>query len=272
MRRLLTAFVGLPILFAVIKYLPPVAFLLLVSASVVLGCYEFYAIAEKRGFRPHKILGAALGVGAAWTFFFEARLTALDVLCATALLVPMASLFRSRKGGDGLQAELGAIAATFTAVMFIGLLMGYSLGLLGDGSEIGRDLTVLLFWIVWLADAGAYTAGSLLGRHKLAPAISPGKTVEGAAGALLIAVAAALVAKGWFFTRLRLVDALALGVLLGVAGMLGDLVESMLKRSAAVKDSGWLFPGHGGMLDRADSLLFAAPVLFYYHRYFMVQG
>src|SRR5207247_1932546 len=120
-------------------------------------------------------------------------------------------LIRGRDGGDALRGEFGAIAATCTAVMFVGLLMGYSLGLLGDGGEMGRDLTVLLFWVVWLSDAAAYLVGTHLGRHRLAPGISPGKTIEGAVGALLVAVAAALVAKSWFFTRLRLTDALALG-------------------------------------------------------------
>jgi phosphatidate cytidylyltransferase len=101
------------------------------------------------------------------------------------------------------------------------------------------------------------------------PGISPGKTVAGAIGALAVAMAATLTARAWFFTRLALHDAIALGLLLGAAGMVGDLSESLMKRAAAVKDSGVLFPGHGGMLDRTDSLLFAAPVLFYYHKYFM---
>ena len=272
MRRILTAVVGLPLLFAVIKVLPPAVFLVLVGAAVVLGCWEFFRLAESLGHRPHKILGALLSVAVACTFFFDSRVETTDILCAAALLVPLASLVRGRRGGGQLTAEFGAIACTYTAVMFIGLLMGYCLGLLGDGREMGRDLTVLLFWIVWLSDAAAFAVGSLLGRHKLAPGISPGKTVEGALGAIAVAIAAALVAKGWFFTRLGLGDALALGVLLGGAGMLGDLAESMLKRAATVKDSGWLFPGHGGMLDRADSLMFAAPVLFYYHKYFMAQG
>lgn len=268
MKRILTSIVGLPILFVIIKYLPPVAFLVLAGASVVLGCYEFYAIAEKKGMRPHKVLGAALGVAAAYTFF-DARLGTTDVLCASALLVPLASVVRGRNGGERLEGALEGIAATLFAVLFIGLLIGYSIGLLSDGSETGRDLTVLLFWVVWLSDAGAYAAGSLWGRHKLMPHISPGKTVEGAMGALVIAVTASFTARAWFFRKLSMEDALSLGLLLGVSGMAGDLAESLLKRSAAVKDSGWLFPGHGGMLDRADSLLFAAPVLFYYHRYFM---
>jgi phosphatidate cytidylyltransferase len=267
-KRILTSLIGLPILFVVIKRLPPVVFLVFVSVAVVLGSYELYAMAERRGFRPHKLLGAALGVAAAYTFF-DARVGALDILCATAILVPIASLIRAHRTPGELDAELGGMAVTFFTVLFVGLLMGYSLGLMSDGEETGRDLTVLLFWVVWLSDAAAYTVGTLWGRYKLIPSISPAKTVEGAAGALVAAVAAALVAKAWFFRRLGLTDAVSLGFLLGSAGMLGDLVESLVKRTASIKDSGWLFPGHGGMLDRADSLLFAAPVLFYYHKYFM---
>ena len=271
MKRILTSIVGLPILFVIIKYLPPGCFLVLVAAAVVLGCYEFYALAERRGFRPHKLLGAILGVAAACSFFDE-RLDSTGVVCAAALLIPIAAMIRARRGGSDLQGEIGAISVTLFAVVFVGLLMGYSVALLSDGGERGRDLTVLLFWVVWLSDAGAFIVGSRWGRHKLAPALSPGKTVEGAAGALVAAVAAALIAKSWFFTRLTLSQAVLVGLLLGLTGMVGDLAESLIKRAASVKDSGWLFPGHGGMLDRADSLLFAAPVLFYYHRFFMTQG
>jgi len=267
-RRILTAIVGLPILFTVIKYLPPRWFMGMVAVAVVVGSYELYGLAERRGLRPHKLLGAALGVAAAYTFF-DPRLDALDILCAATILVPVASLARARGDGANLETELGSIAATLHAVLFVGLLMGYSLALLDDGGEMGRDLTVLLFWVVWLSDAGAYTVGSLLGRHRLMPSVSPRKTVEGALGAIAVAVLSALVARGWFFTKLRLSDAILLGVLLGVSGMVGDLAESLMKRSAGIKDSGRLFPGHGGMLDRTDSLLFAAPVLFYYHKYFM---
>ncbi len=269
MRRILTAFVGLPILFVVIKYLPPRWFMGMVAISVVVGSYELYALAERRGLRPHKLLGSALGVAVAYTFF-DPRLEALDVLCLAAILVPVASLVRAGWRGARPEHEIGSMAVTLHAVLFVGLLMGYSLALLDDGGEMGRDLTVLLFWVVWLSDAGAYTIGSLAGRHPLMPSVSPRKTVEGALGAIAVGVGSALVARAWFFHRLRLSDALVLGVVLASIGMVGDLAESLMKRSAGIKDSGRLFPGHGGMLDRTDSLLFAAPVLFYYHKYFMM--
>ncbi len=268
MTRIRTALVGLPLFFAVIKYLPPAFFMVLVAVSVVIASYEMFALAARGGIHAHRILGAGLGVATAYSFF-DSRVQTLEVLVAALLIVPLASLARSGRepgrAGDGV----GAAVVTLMTVVFVGVLMGFIVALLGNGGARGRDLTVLLFGVVWLADAAAYAVGSLWGRRKLMPAISPGKTLEGALGALVTAVAAALVARAWFFTRLTLHDAVIVGLLLAIAGMLGDLFESMLKRAAAVKDSGAWFPGHGGMLDRTDSLLFAAPVLFYYHKYFI---
>jgi phosphatidate cytidylyltransferase len=266
--RIRTALVGLPLFFVFIKYLHPAFFMALVAVSVVIASWEMFALAERGGLGAHRFLGAALGVAMAYSFF-DPRLPTLEVLLAALLIVPIASLARIRGGAERAAAGVGAVGVTLMTVLYVGMLMGFIVALLADGGARGRDLTVLLFWVVWLADAAAYAVGSLWGRRKLMPAISPGKTVEGALGALVAAVAAALVARAWFFTRLTLGDALAVGVLLAIAGMLGDLFESMLKRAAAVKDSGAWFPGHGGMLDRTDSLLFAAPVLFYYHKYFI---
>jgi len=267
--RILTALVGLPLLFAVMKYFPPSVFLVLVIVSVVLGAYELFEIARRKGYRPHRLLGAALAVAVAYSFFDE-RLPTVDILAASTLLIPLASIGRALKEKATLDAELSAVSITLFGVLFTGLLMGYSLAILGPGDEQGRDLIVLLFLVVWICDAGAFTVGSLWGRTKLLPVVSPAKTLEGALGGLFFAVVAALVASQWFFTRLGLRHAIVLGLLLGIFGILGDLAESLMKRSAAVKDSGWLFPGHGGMLDRTDSILFAAPVLFYYHKLFMV--
>jgi phosphatidate cytidylyltransferase len=268
LKRITTALLGLPVFFWIIKYLPPWVFMALVAVAVMVGSYEYYAMAEKRGVRPVKLLGALLGAGVAYTFF-DSRIQTIDVLCLAAILVPVLTLMRKRVERDGIEGELGAMATTFFPIVFLGLLMGYCPRMLDDGGERGRDLVVFLFLVVWLADAAAFAVGSLLGRHKLMQSVSPGKTVEGAVGALTVAVLAALVARAWFFRSLGYIDAVCLGLLLGGAGMLGDLAESLIKRSGAVKDSGSLFPGHGGLLDRADSLLFAAPVLFYYHRYFI---
>jgi phosphatidate cytidylyltransferase len=106
--------------------------------------------------------------------------------------------------------------------------------------------------------------GSSVGRHQLAPVISPRKTIEGAVAQVCVSVVAAVVGQAWFCAALPSEHAVAVGAVLGVVGQVGDLVESALKRSVRTKDTGHLIPGHGGMLDRIDSLLFNTPVLFYY--------
>jgi len=120
-----------------------------------------------------------------------------------------------------------------------------------------------------MTDTGAYYSGRALGRHKLAPRISPGKTVEGAVGGFFAAVMAGPLCRLIFFQQLPLFDSLLLGASIGILGQVGDLAESMLKRGAGVKDSSHLLPGHGGMLDRLDSILFCAPLIYYYSRLFI---
>ena len=128
----------------------------------------------------------------------------------------------------------------------------------------GEFLIFGLFLVTWAADTGAYYVGASLGRHKLAPSISPNKTIEGVAGGLITAILAAFLAQAWFLPSLTSADCMAIACLLTIAGLLGDLAESAMKRGAGVKDSGSLIPGHGGMLDRLDSLLFTAPAFYYY--------
>jgi phosphatidate cytidylyltransferase len=128
----------------------------------------------------------------------------------------------------------------------------------------GEFLIFFVVLVTWAADTGAYYVGTVLGKHRLAPVISPNKTVEGLIGGVVLAVVAALVAQAWFLPDFSITDCLATGIILSVAGLFGDLAESAMKRSAGVKDSGWLLPAHGGMLDRLDSMLFTAPAFYYY--------
>jgi phosphatidate cytidylyltransferase len=122
----------------------------------------------------------------------------------------------------------------------------------------------MLFIVIWSGDSFAYFAGKSLGRHKLAPVVSPNKTWEGAVAGFLFSIIAALACKATFLHGLSWMDATALGALIGVVGQIGDLCESIVKRAVKVKDSGAILPGHGGMLDRVDSLLFGAPAMYYY--------
>ena len=147
-------------------------------------------------------------------------------------------------------------------ICYVNWLIGYGFWL--RDLELGKEWVLLLVWVTWLGETAAYLVGTAIGRHPLAPTISPKKTMEGALAQLIVSVLAALLARVWFFPVLSAENAVVVGVLLGIAGQVGDLVESALKRSVGTKDTGRLIPGHGGMLDRIDSLLFNTPVLYFY--------
>ena len=267
--RVLSAVVFLPVFWVIVKKLGSGPYVLLLLAAALLGLFEMYGLAAARGMRVHRLLGVVVAVMVLASFALPG--VRLEYALVFALMAfPIASLAR---GGDW-GPSLGEIGATLFASTFIGVFFGYLLALrhLTDsprGDENGSDLVFLLFFVVWAGDTAAYLTGRYLGRRPLAPRVSPKKTIEGAIGGILGSVLAAFVARAWFMHRLEPVDALVLGVVLGSVGLVGDLVESMLKRGAGVKDSARLVPGHGGLLDRVDSLLYAAPVLYYYYQFAM---
>jgi len=164
-----------------------------------------------------------------------------------------------RKGPDW-----GPIAITLFGLVYVSWFFGHAIEL--RALPNGVEWIFLLAWITWVGESAAYFVGSTMGRIRLSPRISPAKTVEGAVAQLTASVLAGIVAHYWFFPGLPPAHAVMAGLLLGVIGQVGDLVESILKRSARAKDTGGLIPGHGGLLDRLDSLLFNTPTLFYYAR------
>ncbi len=161
------------------------------------------------------------------------------------------------------------IQKTFSesAILFIGIayLPGFvsHLFLIRDLPE-GPGLIILLLLMTWGGDAGAYYAGRALGKKKLAPRVSPNKTIAGAIGGLATTFLGCLLAKYTYLPILEWKDVVILSLLLGIMGQLGDLTESMLKRAAGVKDSSSIIPAHGGLFDKLDSIAFAAPLLYYY--------
>lgn len=153
----------------------------------------------------------------------------------------------------------------FLALIYVGWLLGYAVLL--RGRPDGAAVVLFLVGVTWAGESAAYCVGSLVGRHPLAPVISPKKTIEGAAAQVLASVVAAALLGHWLVPDWTLGRLVAAGGVLGVTGQVGDLAESVMKRSLRVKDTGGLIPGHGGMLDRIDGLLINAPVLVYFARW-----
>jgi len=147
-------------------------------------------------------------------------------------------------------------------ILYICLFLSYLI-LLNNGTA-GKRWILFLLLVLWCGDSGAYATGRLLGKHLLSPLVSPKKTIEGALGCIALSLCAACAGQMLFFNDLAIGHALLLGLGIALAGQLGDLCESTLKRHSGIKDSGTLLPGHGGMLDRIDSLLFVAPLAYYY--------
>ena len=268
MTRLATALVLLPFLYAVIEIAPFEVFLGAAAIMIWLACWECYCMLGVSGARPFKWLGLLGVLAVVWTFSGFAPLfeTALPLIALTLVSVVMAMGRR-----EDPKAMVEAAVSTVFPVVSVGLALSYLIALRGLPDGRGSDLLMLLFFATIAGDTAAYYVGTTFGRHRMAPRISPKKSWEGAAGGLAGSISLAFVARLVFVPELAWYHALILGALLGAVGMLGDLAASVLKRATGVKDSSGLLPGHGGILDRMDSLLFAAPVLYYYYRAFL-QG
>ena len=265
MKRILSAAVLAPILWAVVKLASPWAFAILLGLIVALAAWEGAGMLADAGARPFRLLAVLGALGPAASFFLATSTgPELPLVAATVVTVLAALALR-----DTPRDMLDAILATLFPVLFVGLTLGYAVRLRAIPGKDGPDLLILLFVCVMVGDAAAFYVGTAFGRHRMAPALSPKKSWEGAAGAMVGSAAGALLGHVWFYQSLTLAHTLALGALLGMAGILGDLSESMLKRAAGTKDSSRLIPGHGGMLDRCDSLLFATPLLYYYYVIFL---
>ena len=280
--RLGVAAMGIPLVFGAL-WLGGVALAGLIGLLAVLGAREFYALVRNRGDLPFDLLGAAvagvlvLAAGADPELpRFAGR--ALWLLLGLSGLTLVLSLRFRWPGGS----PLGTFASTLAGVLYVGLPLSFVplLRAIGEGPSaemaggpaapffVPMAFVLLPLLATWAGDTSAYFTGHALGRRKLAPAISPGKTVEGSLGGVVGSVAVAALVAHWWLADLpvRSVSvpaAAGIGLALAVATQLGDLVESALKREAGVKDSGTLLPGHGGVLDRLDALLFAFPLTWF---------
>jgi phosphatidate cytidylyltransferase len=262
-KRVISGLLFLPIFYLVAWELPPVYFMSLVLAAAAVGQYEFYRMAQVRGSHPNSVLGIALGALMVLEFYHPLfpEMGSFFLVVASAGLIMVARIFSPRP----VEGAIEDAAATFLGVCYVAMLFAYQVGILLSGED-GKQWLVFLYLIIWASDIGAYSIGIPFGKHRLYAKISPKKSVEGLLGALLAAAAMALLCRVWFMPSLGIGEAITISIVLAVVGTFGDFVESLFKRAAGVKDSGKIIPGHGGILDRMDSMLFAAPVLYYYLR------
>jgi phosphatidate cytidylyltransferase len=256
-RRIYTVLLVVPLLYGAIQYLPAVVFTGIVAVAGGLSLHELYRLYFPTASRPLAVGIGLLGCTALIIGPHQPALLPAGLLLAVVAVLSIPVLLEVP-----LLDSLRDAALVVTGMLYIGLTLSYLvvIRLLQDG----ESLLFFLLLVTWAADTAAYYVGTLYGQRKLAPRISPKKTVEGLAGGVLGATVAACVARWTFVPEFSLFDTLVLAVLLALVGLWGDLVESAIKRGAGVKDSGGLLPGHGGMLDRLDSLLFTAPAFYYY--------
>ena len=250
--RLITAFFLIPLILGSV-YFGGLVIFGLVSAALLVAGYDWLEMARHAGDQPLSWLGLALI--ALILLDAQAQSDFARALLAGALVASLTiGVLRPREGW------LAGWAITIAGALYVGWFGAYFLFV--RALPNGIVWTMLALVTAWLTDTGAYLAGTRLGRHKFFPAISPKKTWEGAIGGW-IAAPLTMLALGWLFS-LPLLHCAILGFLIGIAATFGDLAESLLKRQTGVKDSSNIVPGHGGMLDRLDSLLFTAVVTFYY--------
>lgn len=264
-QRVVVALIILPLLYVIIRYAPLLGFFMLVTAAVLIGQQELIRMFSPAA--PLWRLAVSLGLGGVvvWKFYWmaggstgHASLIAVAALAGAVASVLLIELFTGRR----VVTALPETAWLFFGPLYLGGMLGHLVWL--RAPEQGADAVIFVLAVTWMVDSAAYFGGRRWGRHPLAPVISPKKTVEGAVAGLAGGVVTALVAHWWWFPLLTVAESVGVGLLLGCVGQLGDLAESMLKRRAGTKDSGGWIPGHGGLLDKVDSLVFTAPTFYYY--------
>ena len=260
LKRWITGLIALPFLIFLV-YLGGLPFFVLVGSAAVCSLWEYFRIvfnAERRMLSSIIVWwGYPAGLLILGAAHFAGPGTVVLVLALNLVCVGLFSVFIYKS--NPLVGEI--VQKQVQGMVYIPLLLSFLVMMRREPD--GMVWIFFLLGIIFAGDTSAYYVGSYLGRHKLNPAISPGKTIEGLLGGLFGSILGAVIVCLWFFPGYSLVKISTLTVFLSMIGVMGDLTESMIKRTMGVKDSGNILPGHGGVLDRLDSLMIAAPVLFY---------
>ncbi|MBU0952504.1 MAG: phosphatidate cytidylyltransferase [Elusimicrobia bacterium] len=270
--RLLTAIIGIPIILLAIHF-GDVPFFILVIIIVLFSLQEYFFIIDRTQFNLQKANGYIFGLLIMLAIYFngskilspaQSQLTSIVFTLALLAFFCYEILRIGFSNRTEVNGSIIRIALTLFGLFIISWTFGHIL-LLRDINPNGNKYSFFLFLLIWIADTGAYLVGKRFGRMKLAEKISPQKTVEGALGGIVIGIIFALAMwKIFALKELKLIEVIVVSFFIIVIGFISDLSESLLKRDVGLKDSDVLLPGHGGMLDRFDSFIFAAPFFYYY--------
>ncbi|MBE9502768.1 MAG: phosphatidate cytidylyltransferase [Proteobacteria bacterium] len=254
----MSSLIFLPLFISLLIYGTTFHFMLLVAAAALIGLGEFFSFKEERMSFPLRLFAYI------WSalIFFGALLGEPSYILGTLVGGVFLALLIRLKNGEKIKGVVDELGFLFLGIFYVSLLISYLILL--RGLDEGALWVLLLFVITWSGDTSAYFAGRSFGRRKFFEAVSPKKSVEGFIGGFLGGIGASIIFKGLFFQEITLADSIIVGAVIGVLGPLGDLCESLFKRSCEVKDSGVLIPGHGGILDRIDSILFSTPFVYYF--------
>jgi phosphatidate cytidylyltransferase len=265
-KRIIVAAVAIPIAFFVM-YLGRIAFALVISIISSLALWEFYKMAEKKNYPTFKIFGIIFGIIPVFLYLFCNILHLFFIVfIAFVVGILILSLLSKREN------IIAGIGVMFAGFFYISLSFFSLISLRSDlfieyfidvnnNENFGFYLVSLIFCSVWICDSAAYFIGRKFGKHKLLERVSPKKTIEGAAAGFLASALFFPILSHFLMPEFNLIYAIIFGIVIGIFGQIGDLIESKLKRDAGVKDSSNLIPGHGGILDRFDSIIFISPIL-----------
>lgn len=269
--RLLTAAIAAPLLLLLLFRGSHEAWYFLVLLATGLATYELCAMTHP-GDRIGQGVCVGMSMAVSWVVYHYSH--DAHVLLTLILVVPIAGLMLALWRLDDMNTAALKAMSSVASPLYVGGLLACIALLRRDAGDLGPYYVLLALKLSWLADTGGYFAGRFLGKNgkKLHPRVSPKKTVIGFWGSLVGALTGALIAKLWYLKDVSLIGLLVLAVVAGSLGQLGDLVESMIKRSTGIKDSGNIVPGHGGLLDRIDALLIVGPILYLYATWWQGHG
>ena len=261
MARILSAIILIPAAILIVIFATPALYLIAIGIVGTICLYEYFGLVRSMGIRAQPWF-ACLVFWILLIAFRQGKYPGSVLVTLVLLVAFLSAMWRYRQP---IRERALSLMAELLGILYITLFLYPAIPVRYDfGGKTGLQWTLVLLLVIWMNDTAALVAGKTIGKTPFAPALSPKKTWEGAIAGLLVGTGIAAAIRPLLFPDLPMVAVVIASVLVGISGQLGDLAESMLKRAAEVKDSSHIIPGHGGVLDRMDSLLFAIPVLYFY--------